>query len=108
MGPFGWRAVACGPQVHRPLDRGPRARQPGAHRAPRGAALRRRLAKGRSLQLLCGTAAMSAFDESYFRTHTYARVSFARFSQYWWSNRFYAILARRYGRRGGTLLEVGC
>ena len=51
---------------------------------------------------------MSAFDESYFRTHTYARVSFARFSQYWWSNRFYAILARRYGRRGGTLLEVGC
>jgi len=51
---------------------------------------------------------MNAFDESYFRTHTYARVSFARFSQYWWSNRFYAILARRYGRRGGTLLEVGC
>ncbi len=51
---------------------------------------------------------MSAFDENYFRTHTYARVSFARYSQYWWSNRFYAILARRYGRRGGDLLEVGC
>jgi ubiquinone/menaquinone biosynthesis C-methylase UbiE len=51
---------------------------------------------------------MSAFDENYFRTHTYARVSFARFSQYWWSNRFYALLARRHGRRGGALLEVGC
>jgi 2-polyprenyl-3-methyl-5-hydroxy-6-metoxy-1,4-benzoquinol methylase len=51
---------------------------------------------------------MSAFDENYFRSHTYARVSFARYSQYWWSNRFYAILARRYGRRGGDLLEVGC
>ncbi len=51
---------------------------------------------------------MSAFDENYFRTHTYARVSFARYSQYWWSNRFYAILARRYGRHGGDLLEVGC
>jgi 2-polyprenyl-3-methyl-5-hydroxy-6-metoxy-1,4-benzoquinol methylase len=51
---------------------------------------------------------MSAFDENYFRTGTYARVSFGRFSQYWWSNRFYAILARRYGRRGGDLLEVGC
>jgi 2-polyprenyl-3-methyl-5-hydroxy-6-metoxy-1,4-benzoquinol methylase len=51
---------------------------------------------------------MSAFDENYFRTHTYARVSFARFSQYWWSNRFYAILARRYGRHRGDLLEVGC
>nr|BAL58278.1 methylase involved in ubiquinone/menaquinone biosynthesis [uncultured Chloroflexota bacterium] len=48
------------------------------------------------------------FDESYFRTHTYANVSFARFSQYWWSNRFYAMLARRYGRRHGDLLEIGC
>jgi 2-polyprenyl-3-methyl-5-hydroxy-6-metoxy-1,4-benzoquinol methylase len=48
-----------------------------------------------------------AFDEKYFSTHTYAKVSFARYSQYWWSNRFYAILARRYGRRGGRLLEIG-
>jgi len=47
-----------------------------------------------------------AFDENYFRTHTYKDVSFARFSQYWWSNRFYARLARRYGR-SGRLLEVG-
>lgn len=47
------------------------------------------------------------FDETYFSTHTYKDVSFARFSQYWWSNRFYAILARRYGKRGTRLLEIG-
>jgi 2-polyprenyl-3-methyl-5-hydroxy-6-metoxy-1,4-benzoquinol methylase len=48
-----------------------------------------------------------AFDEKYFSTHTYAKVSFAKYSQYWWSNRFYAALARRYGRRGARLLEIG-
>jgi 2-polyprenyl-3-methyl-5-hydroxy-6-metoxy-1,4-benzoquinol methylase len=48
-----------------------------------------------------------SFDEKYFSTHTYTNVSFAKFSQYWWSNRFYAILARRYGRHGGRLLEIG-
>jgi 2-polyprenyl-3-methyl-5-hydroxy-6-metoxy-1,4-benzoquinol methylase len=48
-----------------------------------------------------------AFDEQYFSTHTYQGVSFAKYSQYWWSNRFYAILARRYGRRGSRLLEIG-
>jgi len=48
-----------------------------------------------------------AFDEKYFSTHTYANVSFAKYSQYWWSNRFYATLARRYGRRGARLLEIG-
>jgi len=26
---------------------------------------------------------------------------------YWWSNRFYAMLARRYGQRGARLLEIG-
>ena len=26
---------------------------------------------------------------------------------YWWSNRFYAILARRYGKHSGRLLEIG-
>ncbi len=49
-----------------------------------------------------------SFDENYFSSHTYENVSFGRFSQYWWSNRFYAILARRYGGRGERLLEVGC
>ena len=48
-----------------------------------------------------------AFNEEYFHTHTYKDVSFARYSQYWWSNRFYAILARRYGRKGAPLLEIG-
>ncbi|MEW6094464.1 MAG: methyltransferase domain-containing protein [Chloroflexota bacterium] len=47
------------------------------------------------------------FDEKYFSTHTYKDVSFAKYSQYWWSNRFYAILARRYGKRGTRLLEIG-
>jgi SAM-dependent methyltransferase len=48
-----------------------------------------------------------SFDEKYFSSHAYKDVSFARFSQYWWSNRFYAILARRYGRRCTRLLEIG-
>jgi len=48
-----------------------------------------------------------SFDEKYFSTHTYRDVSFARYSQYWWSNRFYAILARRYGKPGARLLEIG-
>lgn len=48
-----------------------------------------------------------SFDEKYFSTHTYANVTFAKYSMYWWSNRFYAMLARRYGKRGGRLLEIG-
>ena len=48
-----------------------------------------------------------AFDEKYFSTHTYANITFARYSMYWWSNRFFATLARRYGKKGGRLLEVG-
>ena len=48
-----------------------------------------------------------AFDEKYFSTHTYANITFAKYSMYWWSNRFQAMLARRYGRRGSRLLEVG-
>src|ERR1044072_8794121 len=48
-----------------------------------------------------------SFDENYFSTHTYADVSFAKYSQYWWSNRFFAMLARRYGKHGARLLEVG-
>ncbi len=48
-----------------------------------------------------------SFDEKYFSTHTYADITFAKYSMYWWSNRFYAMLARRYGQRGARLLEVG-
>jgi len=47
------------------------------------------------------------FDEHYFSTHTYQNVSFAKYSMYWWSNRFYAMLARRHGKHGGRLLEIG-
>jgi 2-polyprenyl-3-methyl-5-hydroxy-6-metoxy-1,4-benzoquinol methylase len=48
-----------------------------------------------------------AFDEKYFSSHTYQDITFAKYSQYWWSNRFYAMLARRYGQSGGRLLEIG-
>ena len=48
-----------------------------------------------------------SFDENYFSSHTYANITFAKYSMYWWSNRFYAMLARRHGRRGARLLEVG-
>ena len=48
-----------------------------------------------------------SFDEKYFSSHTYQDVSFAKYSMYWWSNRFYAMLARRHGQHGGRLLEIG-
>lgn len=48
------------------------------------------------------------FDDRYFSTNTYEKVSFAKYSQYWWSNRFYAILARRYASDHGRMLEEGC
>ena len=47
------------------------------------------------------------FDEKYFSTHTYRDVSFARYSQYWWSNRFYAIQVRRFSKPHSRLLEIG-
>jgi len=47
------------------------------------------------------------FDDQYFSTHTYAGISFGKYSQYWWSNRFFARLARRYGNQGSRLLEIG-
>jgi ubiquinone/menaquinone biosynthesis C-methylase UbiE len=48
------------------------------------------------------------FNQEYFSTGPYAQVNFARYSQYWWSNRYYALLARRYGPPGGRVLELGC
>ena len=48
------------------------------------------------------------FDEKYFHSGPYARVSFKKFSQYWWSNRFYALLARKHGPDHGRVLEIGC
>ncbi len=48
------------------------------------------------------------FDQDYFSTGPYAEVNFARFSQYWWSNRYFARLARRHGASHGRVLELGC
>ncbi len=48
------------------------------------------------------------FDQDYFSTGPYASVDFSRFSQYWWSNRYYARLARRHGAAHGRVLELGC
>jgi SAM-dependent methyltransferase len=48
------------------------------------------------------------FDDKYFSTEAYADVSFAKYSQYWWSNRFYTLLARKHGPKEGHLLEIGC
>ena len=47
------------------------------------------------------------FNKDYFSTNTYENTSFAKYSMYWWSNRFNAILARRYGQHGSRLLEIG-
>lgn len=48
------------------------------------------------------------FEKEYFSSGAYAEVSFRRYSQYWWSNRYYALLVRRYGPKKGRVLEVGC
>jgi SAM-dependent methyltransferase len=48
------------------------------------------------------------FNQDYFSTGPYAGTNFARFSQYWWSNRYYARLARQYGPSQGRVLELGC
>jgi SAM-dependent methyltransferase len=48
------------------------------------------------------------FNEEYFQSGPYAQVSFGKYSQYWWSNRFYALLARRHGPKRGSVLEIGC
>jgi ubiquinone/menaquinone biosynthesis C-methylase UbiE len=49
-----------------------------------------------------------SYDEDYFHSARYAQVSFRKFSQYWWSNRYFALLARRHGPSGGRVLEIGC
>ena len=47
-------------------------------------------------------------DKEYFSSARYAEVSFKKYSQYWWSNRFYARLAKKHGPPSGRVLEVGC
>lgn len=51
---------------------------------------------------------LTKFDENYFSSEAYSEVSFDRFSQYWWSNRYYGKLVRKYGPRSGRVLELGC
>jgi len=48
------------------------------------------------------------FNQDYFSTGPYASVNFDRYSQYWWSNRYYAKLALRFGPPHGRVLELGC
>ncbi len=48
------------------------------------------------------------FNQAYFSTGPYAGTNFARYSQYWWSNRYYARLACQYGPSQGRVLEIGC
>jgi SAM-dependent methyltransferase len=48
------------------------------------------------------------FDKEYFHSARYAQVSFKKYSQYWWSNRYYALLARKHGPKSGRVLEIGC
>jgi SAM-dependent methyltransferase len=50
----------------------------------------------------------SKFDENYFSSEAYSRVSFDRYSQYWWSNRFFAMLVLKHGPGSGRVLELGC
>ncbi len=50
----------------------------------------------------------SPFDQGYFSRNAYENVSFAKFSQYWWSNRFYANIIKRNCKKTGKALEVGC
>jgi SAM-dependent methyltransferase len=49
-----------------------------------------------------------AFDKTYFCREAYKGVDFSKFSQYWWSNRFYALLAKKHGPKQGRVLEIGC
>jgi ubiquinone/menaquinone biosynthesis C-methylase UbiE len=49
------------------------------------------------------------FDEVYFHSGPYAQVDFRKkYTQYWWSNRFYANLAKKFGPSSGKVLEIGC
>jgi SAM-dependent methyltransferase len=46
-----------------------------------------------------------AFDEAYFHSGPYASVSFKKYSQYWWSNRFYATLVLKHAKLPSPLPE---
>ena len=50
----------------------------------------------------------SKFNQDYFSSEAYSEVSFERYSQYWWSNRYYAKLIRKNQPPVGRVLEIGC
>jgi SAM-dependent methyltransferase len=50
----------------------------------------------------------SKFNQDYFSTEAYSGVSFERYSQYWWSNRYYGKLILKHGPGSGRVLEIGC
>lgn len=50
----------------------------------------------------------SKFNQDYFSSAAYSEVSFERYSQYWWSNRYYAKLVRKNRPPAGRALEIGC
>ena len=50
----------------------------------------------------------SKFDQDYFSSEAYSEVSFEPYSQYWWSNRYYANLIKKFGPPSGRVLEIGC
>ena len=54
------------------------------------------------------TTKAGPYDQDYFSSGPYAQVSYRKYRQYWWSNRFYAKLVLRYGPPSGRALEVGC
>ncbi len=43
-----------------------------------------------------------------FKSGTYADVRLEPYNQYGWSNRYYALLVRKFGSPTGRVLEVGC
>lgn len=50
----------------------------------------------------------SKFEENYFSSEAYSGVLFDRYCQYWWSNRYYAMLVCKHGPDSGRVLELGC
>lgn len=50
---------------------------------------------------------MTKFNENYFKTQNYQKVTFGKYSMYWWSNRFFSRLVLNYTSKGGEYLELG-
>jgi 2-polyprenyl-3-methyl-5-hydroxy-6-metoxy-1,4-benzoquinol methylase len=50
---------------------------------------------------------VSEFNKDYFRSYNYEKVTFKKYSMYWWARRYYAGLIRR-RLKGGRIIEIGC